>query len=187
MLTPLCADLPADDPSIPAFSLLEQLGILSQTLEHPPLHTVEESQALRGSIPGGHVKNLFVKDKASRLFLITAEEDSPLDLKQIDKIIGAKGRVSFASAEQLKTHLGVAPGSVTPLALVHDQDQHVTFILEKKLLNHHQINVHPLINTRTTGMKTDDLLAYIQATGHVVTALELPHRILEPHRENSDI
>lgn len=166
----------AEDPSENAFALLARLGIVHTTIEHPPLHTVEESRALRGEIAGGHVKNLFVKDKGGAFYLITAEEDSPLDLKTMDKVIGAKGRVSFASAEQLMTHLGILPGSVSPLALVNETAGVVRFILEKKLLDHAIINVHPLINTRTSSITTDGLLAYIQATGHETVALVLPYR-----------
>ncbi len=159
-----------------AFELLDRLGIPHTTLEHPPLHTVEESQALRGEIAGGHTKNLFVKDKGGRFFLITAQEDSPLDLKTIDKAIGARGRVSFASAEQLMAHLGILPGSVSPLALVNDTAGAVQFILEKRLLDHTEINVHPLINTLTTTIPTPGLLAYIRASGHEPAILDLPLR-----------
>lgn len=168
------------DPSYPAYALLDRLGIARPTLEHPPLHTVEESRALRGEIPGGHVKNLFVKDKGGNLFLITAEEESPLDLKTIDKVIGAKGRVSFASAEQLMSHLGILPGSVSPLALVNDTGGAVRFFMEKKLMRHDILNVHPLINTRTSSIARDDLLRYVEATGHAVTILDLPHRSVVP-------
>ena len=160
----------------PAFELLDRLGIAHETVSHPPLHTVEESRQLRGVLEGGHVKNLFVKDKAGRFFLITAEEGSPLDLKAIDKIIGARGRISFASAEQLAGHLGVLPGSVTPLALVNDRAGAVTFVLERKLLANARINVHPLVNTMTTGLATADLLRFIEATGHAIDALDLPYR-----------
>ncbi len=169
-------DTPAEDPSTKAFALLHRLGIRFTTLEHPPLHTVEESRALRGEIAGGHVKNLFVKDKGGNLFLITAEESAPLDLKTIDKVIGAKGRVSFASAEQLMAHLGILPGSVSPLALVNDSAGTVRFVIEKKLLDHAVLNVHPLVNTRTSSIATGDLLAYIDATGHAVSVLDLPYR-----------
>lgn len=174
------------DPSTPAFDLLTRLGIAHETLEHPPLFTVEESRALRGAIPGGHTKNLFVKDKGGSFYLITAEEDSPLDLKTIDKVIGAKGRVSFGSAEQLMACLGVEPGSVTPLALVHDKAGAVHFVLEKKLLDHDRINVHPMINTRTTGMASADLLSFIRATGHEVNVLELPHRAVANEGVNAE-
>jgi Ala-tRNA(Pro) deacylase len=165
------------DPSAKAFALLDELGIAHPTIEHPPLHTVEESQALRGEIAGGHTKNLFVKDKGGNLFLITAEEDSSLDLKTIDKVIGAKGRVSFANAEQLMTHLGILPGSVSPLALVNDREGKVRFVIEKSLLDHGVINVHPLVNTRTSSISRSGLLAFCRATGHEPAILDLPHRM----------
>lgn len=168
------------DPSLKAFALLEKLGISHVTREHPPLHTVEESRALRGEIPGGHTKNLFVKDKAGALYLITAEEDSPLDLKVMDKAIGAKGRLSFASAEQLLAHLGILPGSVSPLALVNETAGAVRFIIERKLLDHEVINVHPLVNTRTSSVPTEGLLAYIRATGREPVVAELPYRAPQP-------
>jgi Ala-tRNA(Pro) deacylase len=170
----------APDPSAPAYALLDRLGIAYHTVEHPPVFTVQESQALRGTLPGGHTKNLFVKDKADRLFLITAEEDSPVDLNATSKVLGVKGRLSFCSAERLRAHLGVEPGSVTPLALVADQAGDVTFIIEKRLLDHAVINVHPLINSRTTALSREDLLAYIRATGHEPTAMELPYRTTSP-------
>lgn len=168
------------DPSTPAYALLDRLGISCRTVEHQPVFTVAESQELRGTLPGGHTKNLFVKDKADRLFLITAEEDSPIDLNATSKLLGVKGRLSFANAELLKTHLGVEPGSVTPLALVNDEAGAVTFILEKKLLDHAIINVHPLINSRTTALRREDLIAYVEATGHVLQVIALPHRSSDP-------
>jgi Ala-tRNA(Pro) deacylase len=166
------------DPSAKAYALLDRLGVSHRTVEHQPVFTVAESQELRGTLPGGHTKNLFVKDKADRLFLITAEEDSPIDLNATSKMLGVKGRLSFANAELLMTHLGVEPGSVTPLALVNDEARNVTFILEKKLLEHAIINVHPLINSRTTALRREDLVAYIEATGHAVMAMDLPHRMI---------
>jgi Ala-tRNA(Pro) deacylase len=159
-----------------ALALLAHLGIACRTRAHPPLHTVEESRALRGEIAGGHTKNLFLKDKAGSLFLVTAEEDSPLDLKAIDKIIGAKGRLSFATAEQLFAHLGILPGSVSPLALIHDRAARVRFVIERRLLAHAEINVHPLVNTLTSTVPRDGLLAYIRATGHEPEIHDLPHR-----------
>lgn len=168
------------DVSEPVYRLLETLGISWQTVEHPPVYTVQESQALRGTLPGGHTKNLFTKDKADRLFLITADEDSPVDLNQTSKLLGVKGRLSFASAELLMQHLGVEPGSVTPLGLVNDKAGAVTFVIEKKLLDHAIINVHPLTNTRTTALRAPDLVAFLKATGHDPIVMELPYRAVQP-------
>lgn len=163
-----------------AFDLLDRLGLTHRTVEHPAVFTVAESQGLRGQLPGGHTKNLFVKDKADRLVLITAEEDSPVDLNATSKLLGAKGRYSFANADLLMAHLGVEPGSVTPLALVNDTQGAVRFVIEKRLMDHDVINVHPLINTMTTALKRADLIAYLKATGHEVEIAELPHRVLSP-------
>lgn len=148
------------------FAFLAALGIAQETVHHPAVFTVEESKRLRGTLPGAHVKNLFVKDKKGRLFLVSAVEDSRIDLKKLHEIIGGQGRVSFGSADQLREVLGVEPGSVTPFAAVNDTAQAVTVILDERLFAHDRINVHPLVNTMTTGLAKADLLAFLRATGH---------------------
>src|SRR6266849_7243955 len=96
------------------FAYLDRLGVAHSTVTHPPLFTVEQSQALRGTIPGGHTKNLFLKDKKDALFLVTALEDATIELKSLHRVLGASGRFSFGSADLLRDTLGVEPGSVTP-------------------------------------------------------------------------
>jgi len=145
---------------------LDSLAIATTTVEHPPLHTVEESQALRGDIPGGHVKNLFVKDKKSRLFLLVLGEETPVDLKRIHERIGAQGRVSFGSAELLEAVWGVRPGAVTPFGAINDAASQVTVVLDAGMMKHQRLNFHPLVNTRTTGLASADLLKFLRATGH---------------------
>ena len=67
-------------PATPAelFAFLDRLGIAHSTVSHPPLFTVEKSRALRGKIPGGHTKNLFLKAKTGALFLVVALEDAQI-------------------------------------------------------------------------------------------------------------
>ncbi len=148
------------------FAFLESLGIVSQTVEHPPLHRVEDSQALRGEIPGGHSKNLFVKDKKSRLFLLTLGEETQVDLKRVHEKIGGQGRVSFGSGELLEEVWGVRPGAVTPFGAINDTTHRVTVVLDRDLMQHERVNFHPLVNTRTTGLSPADLLKFLRATGH---------------------
>src|SRR5688572_4012742 len=102
------------------FAFLDRLGIAHSTATHPPLFTVEQSRALRGQIPGGHTKNLFLRDKKGALFLVVALEDAVIDLKGLHRRLGASGRFSFGSAELLMRHLGVVPGAVTPFAAMND-------------------------------------------------------------------
>src|SRR5215475_10956576 len=126
------------------FAYLDQLGIKHSTVTHPPLFTVEQSQALRGTVPGAHTKNLFLKDKKSALYLVTALEDADIELKSLHRRLGATGRFSFGSADQMLETLGVLPGSVTPFGVINDKDLRVTMVLDEALMRHEVINAHPL-------------------------------------------
>ena len=155
------------------FQLLDRLQIAVTTVDHPPLFTVQESQALRGTIPGAHTKNLFMKDKKGRYFLLTVAEDAEIDLKSVHKVIGASGRVSFGSSERLMELLGVSPGSVTVFGLINDDDGAVTIVLDATLMENATINAHPLSNDATTSIARDDLLRFIRETGHEPLILNL--------------
>jgi Ala-tRNA(Pro) deacylase len=153
---------------------LDALGIKTETVEHVAVFTVAESQFIKDSIPGGHTKNLFLKDRKGRIFLVTAQAEARIDLKRLHETIGASGRVSFGSAELLGEVLGVEPGSVTPLALMNDTEGRVSFVLDETLMGYDVINVHPLVNTMTTSMAAGDLLTFLRATGHEPRILALP-------------
>jgi Ala-tRNA(Pro) deacylase len=158
---------------------LAALGIAAETFKHEPVFTVAESRPVKARIPGAHSKNLFVKDKKGRLVLITAKDETPIDLKRTHEAIGASGRLSFGSAEQLRRVLGVEPGSVTPFAIVNDKAGEVTMILDANLMEHERVNFHPLVNSMTTGVSREDLLRFIRSTGREPLILRLP----EPPQE----
>ncbi len=155
-------------PATPAdlFALLDKLGIAHRTVTHPPLFTVGESQALRGEIPSGHTKNLFLRDKKGALFLVTALEDAAIELKSLHRRLGAAGRFSFGSADLLRACLGIEPGAVTPFAAMNDTERRVAVVLDAALMEHATINCHPLVNTMTTSIAAADLVKFLAATGH---------------------
>ena len=155
------------------FARLDQLGIAHRTVEHPPVFTVEEAKALRGNLPGHHIKNLFLRNKKEEMWLVVALEDRAIDLKRLGEALGA-GRLSFASAERLKRHLGVDPGSVTPLALINDEARAVRLVLDRAVAGGAPINAHPLVNTMTTAIASADLLLFFAATGHTPHWLDFP-------------
>jgi Ala-tRNA(Pro) deacylase len=156
--------MPASPEDLLAY--LAVLGVETETIDHPPLFTVENSRALRGDIPGGHTKNLFVKDKKNRLFLLASGESTAIDLKRVHEKIGAQGRVSFGSAELLEEVWGVRPGAVTPFGAINDRAGKVRVVLDEAMMGHERLNFHPLVNTRTTGLKSADLIKFLRATGH---------------------
>ncbi len=151
---------------------LADLGIEAVTHEHPPLHTVEESRALRGEIAGAHSKNLFLKDKKGALWLVTALEDTPVDLKTLHRQLGS-ARLSFGKPDLMREVLGVEPGAVTPFALVNDTAAAVQLVLDEALLAYETLNFHPLLNTATTSIARGDFLKFIAACGHEPMRLAL--------------
>jgi Ala-tRNA(Pro) deacylase len=135
--------------------------------------TVEEAKALRGDLPGHHIKNLFLRNKKEEMWLVVALEDRAIDLKRLGEALGA-GRLSFGSAERLERHLGVDPGSVTPLALVNDEAHAVRLVLDRGVADGGPVNAHPLVNTMTTALSPADLLRFFAATGHTPRWLDFP-------------
>ncbi len=162
-------------PETPAGLLarLAALGIRARTTEHPPVFTVTESQALRGVLPGGHAKNLFLKPKAGPFLLVVLEEDAKVSVNALGRAVGL-GRVSFGSAEELYAQLGVEPGSVTPFGMVNAAPGAVRLVFDQHLMQgFEQVNFHPLTNTATTTLSPAELLRFLASLGHEATMLDL--------------
>jgi Ala-tRNA(Pro) deacylase len=173
-------------PATPAelFAFLARHGIETETIEHAPLFTVTESRQLRGEIPGGHVKNLFLKDRKGRCYLVVALEDAIIDLKRLHERIGASGRLSFGSAALLRATLGIEPGAVTAFAALNDTAGAVTVVLDTDMLAFERLNCHPLVNTMTTGIARHDLIAFLRATGHEPVIVPVSGRTLDSANDN---
>lgn len=155
------------------FETLRQLRIETTTIEHPAVFSVEESRELDCQIPGGHTKNLFLKDAKGRLFLVIAHSETVVDLKGLPQRIGS-ARLSFGKADLLEAVLGVTPGSVTAFALMNDSNDHqVQAIFDEALMNFETINCHPMTNTATTSIAREDLFKFFRHTDHEPKVLNL--------------
>ncbi len=152
---------------------LAALGIDSRTHRHRPINTVQESKAMRGQLPGGHIKNLFLRDKKRNMWLVTVPEDRAVDMKALRQMLGAKGTLSFGSAELLAEALAVAPGAVTPFAVMNDPEGRVTMAQDRAVLAHDPVNAHPLHNQATTALSPGDLLRFLEACDHPPLMLDL--------------
>ena len=152
----------------PLLNLLNRLQIPFEMHRHPPLFTVEESQALRGGITGGHCKCLFVRDKKRNYALFVVDENITVNLKQAAKDLEL-GRLSFGKPEKMKEMLGVTPGSVTPFSLLNsatsDEGKGLRVILDTTMLEKNPIHFHPLHNEATLGINPLDLLRFITHLG----------------------
>jgi Ala-tRNA(Pro) deacylase len=145
-------------------ALLDALGVEHRTLDHPAVFRVDEGHDIKADLPGAHTKNLFLKDAKGQLWLISAEGHAQVDLKRLPPVIGS-ARLSFGSAERLYEALGVAPGSVTALALINDPEHRVRFVLDRTLAEAEAVNFHPLTNTATTGLSRAGFRRFLSGVG----------------------
>ena len=147
------------------FSKLDDLDIAHKTYEHTPVFTVEESAAIKAKMPGGHSKNLFLKDKSGAFFLICAQSDTPIKINRLHPVLKCK-RLSFGKPEALMDKLGLTPGSVTLFSIINDVEGEVTLIIDQRLTEHEIVNFHPLLNDATTAITRQDMIKFAKATGH---------------------
>ena len=147
------------------FAFLDAHGIAHTTHWHEAVFTVDEGRELKAAMPGGHTKNLFLKDKDGTIILIAAEAHSQIRLNQLHRLIGTK-RLSFGAPDLMEEVLGVTPGSVTAFALMNDSGGRVRFLVDAALLAHDPVNFHPLTNTGTTAISAKDFRTFVRATGH---------------------
>ena len=152
---------------------LDARGLDTRTLDHPAVFTVAESTRLHREMEGGHTKNLFLRDRKGNHFLVTAEQDTAVDLKRLHKVLGAASRFSFGKPEQMQEWLGVTPGSVTAFGVLNDVERAVRFVLDERLLRHERVNCHPLTNEATTSIRLDDLVALARESGHEPVVADL--------------
>ena len=148
------------------FAFFDAHGVKHSTLDHPPVFRVEEGLEIKKALPGGHTKNLFLKDAKGQLWLISALGETTIDLKKLHHVIGS-GRLSFGPVEMMVETLGVTPGSVTAFGLINDTDRRVRFVLDRALTRADPVNFHPLTNTATTTVSQDGFQAFLAALGVV--------------------
>jgi Ala-tRNA(Pro) deacylase len=168
--TPTPATPTSAPPTLPTspeqlLARLAALGIAVQNHAHAAVFTVDEAKALRGELHGGHIKNLFLRNKKEEMWLVVVEEDKRVDLKALGEKLNA-GKLSFGSPDRLLRYLGVLPGAVTPFGIINDKDRKVKVVLDRDLLAMDPVNAHPLVNTMTTAIAAKDLVKFLEAEGH---------------------
>lgn len=152
---------------------LDALAIPFTAHEHVAVFTVAESDTVNAAIPGAHTKNLFLKDAGGAFWLVTVPGEARVDLKTLPAAIGCK-RVSFGKADDMQRLLGIAPGSVTPLAAINAAPGSITVVLDAGLAAAERVNVHPLRNTGTIGLAGATILDLLRHWGHEPLIASIP-------------
>ncbi|MCF5908998.1 prolyl-tRNA synthetase associated domain-containing protein [Aeromonas veronii] len=156
------------------YSLLDQLAIPYQRVDHPPVFTCEEASRLLPDLPAAKTKNLFLRDqKSERLFLVVSPEEHRVDLKALATALGVK-RLSFGSPERLDAVLGLTPGSVTLLAMVRDREKAVELVVDEAIWQAEQVQCHPLVNTATLIIRLNDVRRLLAHLDREAIVMRLP-------------
>ena len=163
-------DLPTSPENL--FNILKKLGISYDLHHHEAVYTVEESQNVDAQIPGTHCRNLFLRDRKKKNFLLVLPITVDVDIKKLPDVLGSH-RLSFGSNDRLWEFLGVRSGSVCPFCIMNDTDNQVEIFLEKSMMEQEIVNYHPMLNTMTVSLKPDDLLKFIETTGHKAHIVDL--------------
>lgn len=150
------ATAPAISPKL--HDVFTAAGIKYENFEHPAVLTVEE-QKEHVKVPAPHTKNLFLKDKSGKFWLVSALDDTATQFKTMETALGTKG-LRFAKDEDLQQRLGVVTGAVSIYAMINDEERLVTPVLDAKLFEHEKVAFHPLRNTATTLISSQDLLKF---------------------------
>ncbi len=146
-------------------AMLDAAGIGYTRHDHVPLRTVGDAKQVQDAMGAGlHIKNLYLRDRKKRNWLVTLEQDRDIDLKVLGEKIGAAG-LSFGSQERLMEYLGIRPGAVSPLAMVTGARTGVTLVLDPALRDAERVHMHPLVNDRTLAIAPADLTRWLAATG----------------------
>ncbi|MBQ4131239.1 MAG: prolyl-tRNA synthetase associated domain-containing protein [Clostridia bacterium] len=144
-----------------AYDFLEKLDIEFDRVDHAPAMTMEICADIDKVLGASICKNLFLCNRQqTEFYLLMMPDDKPFKTKNLSKEIGS-ARLSFASAEQMQTYLGVTPGSVSVLGLLNDGENKVTLVIDEDILKAEYFGCHPLINTSSLKIKTKDLMGKI--------------------------
>lgn len=159
------------DPKL--YEVLKQLNIAFDYHEHPPVPTVEEAKKYWADVDATHCKNLFLRNhKGNKHYLVVLEHTQQVDIHSIERLL-KQGKLSFASPQRMGRYLGVQPGSVSPLALINDSENHVQLFLDENLKASANISFHPCINTASLVLKFDDFMRFIEYSGNEYIFLQL--------------
>ena len=159
------------DPKL--YELLRQLEIDFEYYGHPAAPTVEEARNYWKDLDATHCKNLFFRNhKGNRHYLVILEHRQELNIRDLEQRL-KQGKLSFASPERLKKHLGLTPGSVTPFGLINDQARHVHLFLDKNLASSKTISFHPCINTASLVIPYDGFLKFLHHCGNTYEYVQM--------------
>jgi Ala-tRNA(Pro) deacylase len=157
-----------------ALSFLKEHDIDCECIEHPAIFSGADAEKLGLHFPGSDTKNLFlIEEKGTTLFLVTVPLYSRNSLKLLAPLLEVK-RLTFGPENLMNEHLGITPGSVTPMALCNDNKKVVTCVVDAEIWNAEKVQIHPMRNTATIILKQGAFRKLLAVSNHEPLVIAVP-------------
>ena len=173
---------PTDDripQELAIYDRLEELSIPYVRVDHDRADTIEICHEVERVLGSRICKNLFLCNKQQTdFYLLMMPGDKPFKTKFLSAQLGCS-RLSFADDGHMRDYLQTLPGSVSALELLFDTDRRVKLVIDRDLLADAYISGHPGISISTLQLKREDLLKFVESTGHPPVYVDLP----DPRKE----
>ncbi len=156
------------------YDRLDALEIAFRRVDHTHADTMEDCLAVESALGAKICKNLFLCNRQKTdFYLLMTPGDKPFKTKNLTAQLGC-ARLSFGEPDKLSEYLRTTPGSVSALELIFDEARQVRLVIDRDLLQDEYISGHPGISTSTLRLRREDMLRYIEASGHTPTYIDLP-------------
>ncbi|MDP3881609.1 MAG: YbaK/EbsC family protein [Nanoarchaeota archaeon] len=139
---------------------LKEKGIIYKEHTHPAVFTVAESKEVIKEYSYLHTKNLFLKDKNGRFYLVCLPAEKRLDVKLLEKHLHIK-KLKFSSPEELKDELNLTPGSVSIFGIIYSKK--TSLIIDQEVYDAEKTGFHPNINTATLEIDRKNLRIFLES------------------------
>ncbi len=161
------------DPRL--YKILDNLNIIFEYYEHPPVPTVDLAVKYWKNINATHCKNLFFRNhKGNRHYLVIIEHSNNLAVRDLEQRL-KQGKLTLASDKRLFKYLGLEAGSVSPFGLINDEEDHVYVFIDEELGKAENISFHPNINTATLVISFTDFLRFLDWSGNGFELINLTY------------
>ena len=168
---------PADrrtDAEEAIYDKLDELSIPYIRADHDHADTMEDCRIIEEKLGAPICKNLFLCNRQqTQFYLLMMQGEKPFKTKFLSAQLGC-ARLSFADAQHMAEYLHTIPGSVSALELMFDAEHHIQLVIDKPLMQDECISAHPGLSTSTLRLTREDLLKFVQSTGHEPIIVDLP-------------
>lgn len=149
------------------YETLNKLNIPFEKIDNEAITSMEECEDVENELGVEIRKSIFLCNrKKTEFYLVVMPSKKKFNTKTFSENVGCS-RTSFTSSENLKSLLGLTPGSITIMGLLNDRSRTVQLVIDSEVINEEWFGCNAGLNTSHIKLNTKDLLdVFLKYTGH---------------------